>query len=178
MAPLRVGGQVVVRGGDALQTPAFALQASAGVERQKLHLLARQATSRLVEHRPRQDDFQAGMRTRQRSQGVAIEVVGVHMAGGNKRGARQSPGLDAARGQAHVRFVGAGIFLRQGIRQVGIEEEDTPGMTDQKAALPEPPDMQARVAHTAVGGHVGQQGLIALFGFDHGVSRPAMQAVR
>ena len=75
-------------------------------------------------------------------QSFGIEVVGVVVATSdevyNSQGPQQRRVHDAL-GNAHMGLVSARIFARQRIGKVGIENECSPAIHEEKAALAQPP---------------------------------------
>lgn len=108
----------------------------------------------------------ARTRRGQRHERVAIEVIGVNMAGRDAADTGETCGVDAALRHPHMRLVGGGILDRQRVGQIGIEEHPLAVPLHEKAALTQPPHVQ-HLRPALCGGEVGNQGIIFLQRGDH-----------
>jgi hypothetical protein len=100
-------------------------------------------------------------------EGFSIEMICMKVAGGDEGEAREMGWGEAAFRHAHMRFIRVRIFFRQGIGEVRIEEEGVVGPFDEKAALAEPPEVQA-VWLRRDAGNVLKEGSILQEGEKHG----------
>jgi len=167
MAAFRVGREFVVGGGKAVEADAGVLEALAVVEAERF--------GRGGFHPPGDEaaiGFGDGERGRgvggeERLQGLAVEVVGVVVAGGDEIDPGETARLEDALGDAFVRLVGAGVFVGQRIREVGVEENASPAAGHEEAALPEPPGVEGAGRAGAGFFDAGDQGLVFLVGVLH-----------
>ncbi len=135
-------------------------------EGKKVHRSTLQTLQHLTADRMRMVKTIAGTRRGQRHERVTIEMIRVHMAGGDAADAGETCGVDAALRHPNMRLVGGGILDRQRIGQIGIEEHPLAVPLHEKAALPQPPNMQ-HLRPALCGGEVGNQGIIFLQRGDH-----------
>jgi hypothetical protein len=66
----------------------------------------------------------------------------VVVAGGDHINKIESAWIDDPRAHAHVRLIGVGVFFRQRIRTIGVNQEVAILPLDQIAALPQPPKVE------------------------------------
>ena len=78
-----------------------------------------------------------------RAQRLAVEVVGVAVRREHDVDKRELLGRDDTRVHPDVRRVGALVLLGQRVGEIGVDEQVSAFVTDQEAALPEPPDVRA-----------------------------------
>ena len=79
----------------------------------------------------------------QRKKSFSIKVIGMVVAGGGEIYEIQLPGFDRKFRHTDVGLVGAGVLLGQRIREVGVDQEKSALLSEKKAALPQPPEMEA-----------------------------------
>src|SRR6185295_3470580 len=81
------------------------------------------------------------IRLHQRYERLLVEVVRVIVARGHHIDEVEALRHNDAFSHAHVRPVGGGVFVRERIREVWIEEQMVSLPLEKKSALPEPPEM-------------------------------------
>ena len=94
-------------------------------------------------------------------------MVGVVVAGGDHINKIQLGRVNDQPGHSDVGLVGSGVFFREGIGEVGVEEQVLARPFYQKTALAEPPAGEA----LGVGGRLadfGEEWLVFLEGMNHG----------
>ncbi len=78
-----------------------------------------------------------------RAQRLAVEVVGVAVRREHDVDERELLGRDDMRVHPDVRRLGALVLLGQRVGEIGVDEQVPALVTDEEAALPEPPDVGA-----------------------------------
>src|SRR5205807_2188588 len=78
-----------------------------------------------------------------RRERVGVEMVGVIVGRGDDIYEVEAFGGDDAGGHADVGFVGGGVFARQGVGKVRVEEQVPALPLEKVAALAEPPEVES-----------------------------------
>jgi hypothetical protein len=88
------------------------------------------------------DDFKLRVGLKQGNEGVFVQMVCMCVARGDNVDEVEALGGHDDLGHADVRFVGGGIFLGEGIRQIRVQQQVFALPLNEETALAEPPKVQ------------------------------------
>ena len=113
-------------------------------------------------------ELKVRVRRPQGAERLAVQMIGVVVTGGHN--VDEVEALPGATTRSVMRMWGlsvAAYFLREGIGEVGIEEEEASLPFEEEAALAEPPEVQDAFVSGCIL-HILEEGIILEEGFDQG----------
>ena len=113
------------------------------------------------------DELQFGIHAHERRQRLLVEMVRVIVTRRDDINEVEALRRDHALGHSHVRLVGLGIFVRERIGEVRVEQQVTALPLGEKPALAEPPEVKI-IRVIPRGQTIGEEVVILQCGLNHG----------